>query len=374
VLTKSNAGGSAHFAVYLTEAEDGEESEVAIGGYNGKRLLEPLQWSPVAKKDLGYWQVQILAVRINGQTMDVCKDGTCHGVVDTGSSHLGVPAPYDKEFAELLTKEAVDILDCRLIDAPTIEIELPGGNITIFPETYMRRLPLREGINVGSAKGVSMAAPENKTAISESADTDKMSVISVNVSTAPPGQGKKTDQMPNSSQIANASNLPTRDEELPQQVKRHCRPKMMPVSMPAPLGPKLFILGEPVLHRYYTVYDWSSPSIGFGLAASQRNLQGPLSSRPGADRRGTLPDGVDTILMQQRVHMDSVSFSEADGGAVSHGWTDDDSDQSIFSQVTVDVQGPDGECSEAAHTAILESTLPAEASFLWLSVPDRNLA
>merc|ERR1719446_1790824 len=33
VLTQGN-GGSPHFAVYLTEAEDGEESEVAIGGYN----------------------------------------------------------------------------------------------------------------------------------------------------------------------------------------------------------------------------------------------------------------------------------------------------------------------------------------------------
>ena len=28
------------------------------------------------------------------------------------------------------------------------------------------------------------------------------------------------------------------------------------VKLPEPLGPKLFILGEPVLHRYYTVYDW----------------------------------------------------------------------------------------------------------------------
>jgi len=161
VLTKSPGSGSHHFAVYLTEHEgDGEESEVAIGGYNGKRLLEPLAWSPVAKQDLGYWQVRILAIRINGKTLDVCKDGTCHGVVDTGSSHLGVPAPYDKEVAELVTQEANDILDCRLVDAPTIEIELPGGNITIYPETYMRRLPLREGVSVGSAKGVSMTAAE----------------------------------------------------------------------------------------------------------------------------------------------------------------------------------------------------------------------
>lgn len=307
VLTQSNGAGSHHFAVYLTEAEDGgeaEESEVAIGGYNAKRLLEPLSWSPVAKQDLGYWQVQIRAVRINGKIMDVCQDGTCHGVVDTGSSHLGVPAPHDKEFAELLTQEAVDILDCRLVDAPTIEIELEGGNITIYPETYMRRLPLREGVSVGSAKGVSMTAAEQAKQVG-----DRTLLM------------QQTDGFlaENASAQAPPASAPAPEEEvLPQQVKRHCRPKMMPVSMPAPLGPKLFILGEPVLHRYYTVYDWASPRIGFGLAASRRNVEGPL--RPGVDRRGSLPDGVDTILMQQQLH---VAMDTSSSGAEAWGWSDD---------------------------------------------------
>jgi len=331
-LTKSRGGGGApsFFAVYLTEAEDGEESEVAIGGYNGKRLLEPLAWSPVAKKDLGYWQVQVLAVRINGVTLDVCKDGTCHGVVDTGSSHLGVPAPYDKEFAELLTQEAGDTLDCRLADAPTIEIELPGGNLTIYPETYMRRLPLREGVSVGSAKGVSMTAGEvNRPGAAEQAETDKMSVLSVNVTTLRNSSSGQAEAAPN----ALRGDSIQEEVQLPQVAKRHCRPKMMPVSMPAPLGPKLFILGEPLLHRYYTVYDWASPRIGFGLAASQRNVQGPLAMRAGADRIGSLPDGMDTILMQQRldVTMDSI------GTADSQGWTDSDSDDAIFSQVKLEV-------------------------------------
>jgi hypothetical protein len=339
VLSKGNGAGSPHFAVYLTEAEeDGEESEVAIGGYNGKRLLEPLMWSPVAKKDLGYWQVHIVAVRINGQELDVCKDGTCHGVVDTGSSHLGVPAPHDREFAELLTQDAGDTLDCRLIDAPTIEIELPGANLTIFPETYMRRLPLREGVSVGSAKGVSMTPGEVN---GKPAESDRMSVLSVNVTTSPAGSEKSGGALrgPQSSSANEpTSQVPGSEAPLPQQVRRHCRPKMMPVTMPAPLGPKLFILGEPVLHRYYTVYDWASPRIGFGLAASRRNVEGPLSSRPGADRRGSLPEGVDTILMQQRINVavDSISARDADSGAVSHGWSDD-SDDVMFAQLTISI-------------------------------------
>jgi hypothetical protein len=47
----------------------------------------------------------------------------------------------------------------------------------------------------------------------------------------------------------------------------------MSVNMAAPLGPNLFILGEPVLQRYYTVYDWAERKIGFGLAANSHNAK-----------------------------------------------------------------------------------------------------
>ncbi|CAE7487819.1 unnamed protein product [Symbiodinium pilosum] len=40
----------------------------------------------------------------------------------------------------------------------------------------------------------------------------------------------------------------------------------MPLELPEPLGPKLFIWGEPVLRKYYTVYDWQDQQIGFALA------------------------------------------------------------------------------------------------------------
>ena len=43
------------------------------------------------------------------------------------------------------------------------------------------------------------------------------------------------------------------------------------VKLPEPLGPKLFILGEPVLHRYYTVYDWQEKKVpGKGVGMNKR--------------------------------------------------------------------------------------------------------
>merc|ERR550514_584473 len=79
-------------------------------------------------------------------------------------------------------------------------------------------------------------------------------------------------------------------------IRRFCSPRTLGVNLPAPVGPKLFILGEPVLHRYYTVYDWKAQSVGFGLANNWWNNQDPADF---VGQRGVLPDEVDTLLMQK---------------------------------------------------------------------------
>jgi len=279
----------AHFGVFLTEGEDGEESEIAMGGVDQKRVLEPLSWANVAMPELGYWQVPIVAVRVNGQELDVCKDGTCRGVVDTGTSHLGIPAPYDAEVAQLLTREAGDLLDCRLVDAPEVEIELPGKTLTLHAHNYMRRLPLREGVSVSSVQGVQVA-PQNA---SNTTNT-------TNATSQTPPSGDTVGSA--SASPATGSDVALQEEN----ARRFCRPRLMPVRLPEPLGPKLFILGEPLLHRYYTVYDWANHRVGFSLANSRRNTMDPSEL---VDKRGVLPKEVDMLLMQQKVKINRPGSS-----------------------------------------------------------------
>jgi len=288
LMNNSGQLSSPQFGVFLTEGEKGEESEIAIGGYNSNRILDDLKWSPVALTELGYWQVRIVNVRVGGELLDVCKDGTCRGVVDTGTSHLGIPTPYDLQFAELLTRDAEDLLDCRLVQAPVIEFELESTNITLAASNYMRRLPLREGVNVGSATV---------------AFNDENGTTSSPQVAAPPAA--ELDE--------NATN-----------VTRHCRPKLMPVNLPEPVGPKLFILGEPVLHRYYTVYDWAQLRVGFSLANTDQNSAWP-ETLDGSDK-GTLPEEVERLLMQQRLNMGRALPGSAD------------QEPAIFVQVTVRVR------------------------------------
>ncbi|CAJ1340236.1 unnamed protein product [Effrenium voratum] len=161
-MVRNGLAARPHFGVFLTDGEDVEPSEVAFGAADTRRMLEPLSWSSVYRPDLGYWVVPILAVRVDGVELDFCKDGTCRGVVDTGTSHLGVPGPHDKELQELLKVDAGDLLDCRLAKSPKLEIELEGKTIDLFASSYMRRLPLREDVSVSSDKGVTLDDEKTK--------------------------------------------------------------------------------------------------------------------------------------------------------------------------------------------------------------------
>mmetsp|Transcript_102073 Transcript_102073/g.195945 ORF Transcript_102073/g.195945 Transcript_102073/m.195945 type:complete len:532 (-) Transcript_102073:318-1913(-) len=273
MMTRSGQFSENHFGVFLTDGEDGSQSELAFGGHNEERLIDPkspLSWTPVIHADEGYWVVKVVAFRVGGQTLDFCKDGGCKAIMDTGTSHLGIPQPYDLDVVKMLTVAAGEMLDCRLADLPPIEIELPGVNLTIHPDTYMRRLPLREDVNVDAKRDVD---PVQK-------GTEGAEVTTTTTTTPAEIDHDKIDYVPGS-------------------VKRYCRPRMIPVTMPEPLGPKMFILGEPVLHRYYTLFDWATPQVGFGLANSRVNK---VDMRKQSDRIGALPQDVDVYLVQKSVN------------------------------------------------------------------------
>eukprot|EP00928_Gymnodinium_smaydae_P053015 TRINITY_DN37100_c0_g1_i1.p1 TRINITY_DN37100_c0_g1~~TRINITY_DN37100_c0_g1_i1.p1 ORF type:complete len:532 (+),score=124.44 TRINITY_DN37100_c0_g1_i1:222-1817(+) len=235
-LVQSGRLAKPHFGFFVGTLADNEQDgvmggrapggELAVGGHNPARLTTPLAWVPVAMAEQGFWTVEIVAVYINGRRLEaMCDDGSCRAVVDTGTSHLGVPSALFPEVEASLTwlfdaaaaSGGADD-DCRYTDAPSLGFGLRGANLTLRPMDYMRKLPLDKGTKLGK-KGAAQAA--NAADAGAAADG------------------------------------------------RVCRPKLTPTKLPAPLGPNLFIFGEPLLHGYYTVFDWSeaAPRIGFSPAA-----------------------------------------------------------------------------------------------------------
>lgn len=194
------------FAVFLSRT-DGGESAITFGGHDERLTASDLEWAPVALQDLGYWQVQIKAVRIGDIPLEDCADGGCRAILDTGTSLLGVPRQSARAMHKMLARPvaegsytAASEIDCRRVPGQTITFELIGGPaVTLNVEDYSRPTPF-------------------------------------NITTAP-GQSRLM-----------------------------CRSLLLPVDMQAPLGPRVFIWGEPVLRRYYTVYDLGQKRVGFALA------------------------------------------------------------------------------------------------------------
>lgn len=203
-MAKANGMMEPRFGLFLSRS-DGVPSEIAFGGADEERCSSELQWAPVVRPELGYWQLQIHGVRVDGKPLEVCEDGGCTAIADTGTSLLGVPKQALQRTHWLLARKVHEDfpngVDCRGYPGPEIVFDLGGFEVAIGPEEYSRPAALR--------------VIQNKT----------------------------------------------KEEQL------ICRASLLPVEGSPMLGPKSWILGEPVLRKYYTAFDWREKRIGFALAA-----------------------------------------------------------------------------------------------------------
>jgi len=240
VMTQQKTLDQPSFGVFLAENDD-EVSEISFGGHTPDLVQSDLSWTRVANPELGYWQVQITKLRIGDRELDFCNDGQCRAVVDTGTSLLAVPKGLIGELQQELTDfirdpvpEADGELDCRKAKGAYLYFELGDAIMTLTPGDYTRQSIQLMGDDRDidatdeSSEG---ALPDGNTSLSEALERSHMSV------------GPDWETGP-----------------------RTCKPTLMPIELPEPIGPKLFIWGEPVLRKYYTVYNWKDKKVGFGLA------------------------------------------------------------------------------------------------------------
>jgi len=201
-IAKTNRLSYARFGVFLS-SDDAVPSEIAFGGHDARRVASEPRFVPVIAPEMGYWQVKLNKVTVGGESFALC-DGDCIAIVDTGTSLLGVPKQELTNFHWLLAR--------RVLDQPA---ELDCRNFP-GPEVVFHF----EGFNI------SIGAEDYSR----------------------PAALKIQDQSKNETQII-------------------CRSSLLPIDMPGEDGVgKTWILGEPVLKKYYTTYDWAERRVGFAKA------------------------------------------------------------------------------------------------------------
>ncbi|CAE6914402.1 Ctse [Symbiodinium natans] len=228
-MLAQNPGMEPRFSVFLAQNE-GVDSMISFGGHEERFANSDIQWAPVAMTELGYWQVEIKSIKVGNQVLEECEDGSCRAILDTGTSLLGVPRQAVRAMHRMLARPVAEDTSSQAgIDCR----RLPGAKLEFqLAEAAVSLLP----------EDYSRPSPFNMT-------------------------------------------IPNQDKW-----RLFCRSLLLPVDMAAPLGPKVFIWGEPMLRRYYTVYDLANKRIGFALA---RQPSGKASSPPsvGAPPAGSLVSG-----------------------------------------------------------------------------------
>jgi len=210
------------FAVFLARSEDEGGNWITFGGHDPERAESQVQWTSVAKEHFGYWQVQIRSVRVGGATVEECEDGTCRAILDTGTSLLGVPRMAARNIHKMLIRPL-----------PEDVIAASGGS----DQVDCRKVPSPDlEFDLGDGILVTLSGEDHSRP-------------------APVFAGQNRSQP-------------------------FCRSLLLPVDLEAPVGPKIFIWGEPVLRKYYTIYDWGAKRVGF--AKARRSAPEDADNQPGA--------------------------------------------------------------------------------------------
>lgn len=155
---------NAEFGVYLSG--DGTmtpttTSEITLGGTDASKMGGAVQWNPLISES--YWEIALDAVEwADGGALFT---GVNKGVVDTGTSVLGIPTAA---VAGIASK-----LGCKLLEAgeytctcsdvasfPSIDITLASGKFTLTPEDYVVKVnALFETVCLLGFVGLDVPAP-----------------------------------------------------------------------------------------------------------------------------------------------------------------------------------------------------------------------
>jgi len=238
---RAKPGHEMTFAVFLAAPGEEEQSEITFGGWKEERLREDhsLSWQPVLEPELGYWQVRVFGITANGRRSSFCDVGGCRAIVDTGSSLLGVPSVLARELLKTLRHTDDSGGNCDG-PGPELVMELANFSILLDPVDYAHPKPSPEGNNsAGALPGTTWAAAAGATAASTVGSMQK----------------------------------PKEAADRTVRKATPCVPMLMHLDLPQPLGSKTLVLGEPVLRKYFTVFDAGAKRIGFADAIHRRDDQ-----------------------------------------------------------------------------------------------------
>ncbi|KAK4498250.1 hypothetical protein PRZ48_010907 [Zasmidium cellare] len=150
------------FAFYLSDTNEGSESEAIFGGVDKSHYSGDLTKIPLRRK--AYWEVDLDAITFGDQTAEIDSTGA---ILDTGTSLIALPSTL----AELLNKEigakksynGQYTVECSKRDSlPDLTFTLTGHNFTIGSYDYILEV---QGSCISAFMGFDIPEPAGPLAI-----------------------------------------------------------------------------------------------------------------------------------------------------------------------------------------------------------------
>jgi len=150
------------FGFYLSDTNDGDDSEVTFGGINSAHYEGKITYIPLRRK--AYWEVTLDSITFGESTAEIDNTGV---ILDTGTSLIALPTTM----AELLNKEigakksynGQYTVECDKRDGlPDLTFGLSGHNFTIGPYDYILEV---QGSCISAFMGMDFPEPAGPLAI-----------------------------------------------------------------------------------------------------------------------------------------------------------------------------------------------------------------
>jgi saccharopepsin len=150
------------FAFYLSDTNEGDNSEVTFGGLNSDHYEGKITYIPLRRK--AYWEVTLDSITFGKATAEIDNTGV---ILDTGTSLIALPTTM----AELLNKEigakksynGQYTVECDKRDSlPDLTFTLSGHNFTIGPFDYILEV---QGSCISAFMGMDFPEPAGPLAI-----------------------------------------------------------------------------------------------------------------------------------------------------------------------------------------------------------------
>lgn len=142
-MSAQHPGMLPYFAVFLAR-NDNEESSISFGGFEPSLAASEIEWAPADMQHLGYWQVRLKSVKIGDVELEMCADGACTAILDTGTSLLGVPRQATRLVSRLLARPAPEDPSANCLETPgkALTFDLGSTVVSMGVEDYSQSAPV----------------------------------------------------------------------------------------------------------------------------------------------------------------------------------------------------------------------------------------